>query len=135
MLAEIACLASHSIFSRTIGCLGAFAIHDRTRRRVVLSRDRFGIKPLFIADGGSLLAFASELTALRMVRGRPELAPLFRPSQSAAHAVLAWGYVPELDTIHQGVQRLPPGTRLTVDLVTGERHTRRYYTLRPSPEA
>ena len=39
----------------------AFAIHDRRRRRVVLSRDRFGIKPLFVADTGDALAFASEL--------------------------------------------------------------------------
>ena len=40
----------------------AFAIHDRRRRRLVLSRDRFGIKPLFIARAGRTVAFASELS-------------------------------------------------------------------------
>ena len=39
----------------------AFAIHDKKRRRVVLSRDRFGIKPLFIADAGGALAFVEEI--------------------------------------------------------------------------
>ncbi|MBO6782910.1 MAG: asparagine synthetase B, partial [Alphaproteobacteria bacterium] len=42
----------------------AFAIHDRTRNRLFLARDRFGEKPLFLLDRPGLFAFASELSAL-----------------------------------------------------------------------
>jgi asparagine synthase (glutamine-hydrolysing) len=120
---------------RHLAGMWAFAIHDRRRGRVVLSRDRFGIKPLFVADTGRALAFASELGCFTPVRTREGFAPLFRPSPAAAHALLSWGYVPELETIYEGVARLQPGTRLEVDLTSGKRTTKTYWTLHPSPDA
>lgn len=111
----------------------AFAIHDRRRRRVVLSRDRFGIKPLFVADTGTALAFASELRAFD--RDREPFRRLFAIDHDAAHAMIAWSYVPETASIYQGVRRLAPATRLEIDLASGERRTRTYWTLEPSPEA
>jgi len=111
----------------------AFAIHDRRRRKVVLSRDRFGIKPLFVADAGSALAFASELRCFDKA-----LAPfsrLFGISHDAAHAMVSWSYVPEAGTIYEGVARLPPATRMTIDLATGKRESRIYWALEPSAEA
>ncbi len=111
----------------------AFAIHDRGRRRLVLSRDRFGIKPLFIADAGSALAFASELRCFD--RELRPFAPLFGIDHAAAQAMLSWSYVPESSTIYSGVRRLPPATRLTVDLDSGRRSTHRYWRLVPSAEA
>jgi asparagine synthase (glutamine-hydrolysing) len=111
----------------------AFAIHDRRRRRVVVSRDRFGIKPLFIADTGTALAFASELRCFD--RSLQPFARLFGIDHDAAHAMMSWSYVPETATIYKGVKRLAPGTRLTVDLSTGNRETRTYWLLEPSEEA
>lgn len=111
----------------------AFAIHDRKRRRVVLSRDRFGIKPLFIADSGSALAFASELRCFD--RAATPFQHLFDVDHDAAHAMLSWSYIPESSTIYRGVRRLAPGSRLTVDLTTGRRESRTYWTLEPSREA
>lgn len=111
----------------------AFAIHDRRRRRLVLSRDRFGIKPLFVAARGRTLAFASELTAFD--RATPGLAGCFDVDRDAAHAVLAWGYVPENATIFSGVARVPPAHRMDVELETGAVQTKRYWTLEPSSEA
>lgn len=111
----------------------AFAIHDRRRRRVILSRDRFGIKPLFVTEGGSALAFASELRCFDR-----SLAPFkksFEIDHAAAHAMLSWSYVPEDATIFQGVRRLPPASRLEVDLDTGQRRARTYWQLVPSREA
>jgi asparagine synthase (glutamine-hydrolysing) len=110
----------------------AFAIHDRRRRRVVLSRDRFGIKPLFVADTGASLAFASELHAFD--RGLPGFARLFDVDGDAAHAMVSWSFIPESATIYRGVQRLSPGTRLEIDLTSGRRAERSYWSLAPSPE-
>jgi asparagine synthase (glutamine-hydrolysing) len=111
----------------------AFAIHDRRRRQVVLSRDRFGIKPLFVADAGSALAFASELRCFD--RTVEPFARLFTVDHDAAHAMISWSYVPEGSTIYTGVRRVAPGTRITVDLASHRRDTRRYWFLSPSSEA
>jgi asparagine synthase (glutamine-hydrolysing) len=117
----------------------AFAIHDRRRRRLTLSRDRFGIKPLFIADTGRELAFASELRCFAPLllcdQTRAPFTPRFELSHEAAHAMIAWAYVPETSTIYTGVERLAPGTRLEVDLETGKRRRRTYFRLEPSREA
>jgi len=93
------------------GCLSrlngmfAFAIYDRAERTLFLARDRFGVKPLFMAplsDGS--LAFASELKGLLAHRLlRRELDPL------AVEDYLAWGYVPDHRSILKGVEKLPAG--------------------------
>ena len=117
----------------------AFAIHDRKRKRLVLSRDRFGIKPLFVARGPSqgaapgALAFASELGCFD--RSLPAIEKCFALDAGAAHAMLAWAYVPEDATIYRGVVRVPPATRMTVDLASGATSTRTYWTLTPSADA
>lgn len=111
----------------------AFAIHDRKRRRVVLSRDRFGIKPLFVVDTGEALAFASELRCFDR-----DLAPFrgcFAIDHGAAHAMVSWSFVPETSTIYEGVRRLAPATRMEIDLETRRRTTRTYWHLVPSEEA
>jgi asparagine synthase (glutamine-hydrolysing) len=111
----------------------AFAIHDRRRRRVVLSRDRFGIKPLFVVDSGSSLMFASELRCFDRA-----LAPFtenFRIDHAAAHAMVSWSYVPETATIYEGVKRVAPGSRLDIDLTNGRRTSSVYWQLQPSAEA
>jgi asparagine synthase (glutamine-hydrolysing) len=111
----------------------AFAIHDRKRRRVILSRDRFGIKPLFVADAGGPLAFASELRCFD--RSLPPFSRLFDIDHDAAHAMVSWSYVPEAASIYKGVRRLPPASRLTIDLETGTRTAHTYWTLQPSADA
>jgi asparagine synthase (glutamine-hydrolysing) len=111
----------------------AFAIHDRKRRRVVLSRDRFGIKPLFIADAGGPLAFASELRCFD--RSLAPFSRLFEIDHDAAHAMVSWSYVPETSSIYKGVRRLPPASRLTIDLDSGARTGRTYWTLEPAEDA
>ena len=83
----------------------AFAIYDRAERTLFLARDRFGVKPLFMAplsDGS--LAFASELKGLLAhPLLRRELDPL------AVEDYLAWGYVPDHRSILKGVEKLPAG--------------------------
>ena len=98
----------------------AAAVWDARRRRLLLVRDRFGIKPLAyrVEDGG--LAFASELRALP----RGEVDP------DALEAFLAFNCVPDPLSIFRGTRKLPPGHMLVWD-GGGEPRLERY--ARPAP--
>ena len=84
----------------------AFAAWDTREKRLLLARDRLGIKPLYyqlLPDG---IAFASELKAL-LVLGRPQI------DHSAVRDFLFHGYIPAPKTIYRGVAKLPAGCTLT----------------------
>jgi asparagine synthase (glutamine-hydrolysing) len=85
----------------------AIALWDRPRRRLVLARDRMGEKPLYVAEAGPGLAFASEVKSL-IAAGlvKPRLDP------AAAELFMAWGYVPGPLTLFAGVRKLPPASCL-----------------------
>ncbi|HEV8364225.1 MAG TPA: asparagine synthase (glutamine-hydrolyzing) [Gemmatimonadaceae bacterium] len=87
----------------------AFAIWDEKRQRLVLARDRLGIKPLYVwphPSGG--LAFASELRSFLTL---PDFAPTIDPDAVASYS--AFGYIPHPASIFRGVRKLAPGHRLT----------------------
>ena len=87
----------------------AIAIYDTRTDSLFLARDRFGIKPLYIARAGPTLAFASELPALlTLLDARPALNP--RP---LAH-LLSLGWIPGPATLYEGIEQIPPGHRLLV---------------------
>jgi len=88
----------------------AFAVWDGTRRRLLLARDRLGIKPLYYARCGDLLVFASELKAL-LASGlvRADL------DADAIDTYLTLGYFPAPYTPLRDVRKLPPGHVLAVD--------------------
>ncbi len=97
----------------------AFASWDADARRLLLARDRLGIKPLYyrmLPDG---IAFASELKAL-LVLGKPEI------DQSAVRDYLFHGYVPAPKTIYRGICKLPAGHTLTWE--SGRVQIERYWT-------
>ena len=87
----------------------AFAIYDRRQRRLLLARDRFGVKPLFYALHDGQWIFASEIKAILALDG-------FRPGldRQACYDFLSLGYVPEPATGFVGVHALPRATTLTV---------------------
>jgi len=88
----------------------AFAVWDNVRQSLLLSRDPFGIKPLYYADDGKTLRFASQVKAL-LAGGAVDTRP-----QAAGHAgFFLWGYVPEPYTLFQGVRALPAGSTLHQD--------------------
>ncbi|MFI7575517.1 N-acetylglutaminylglutamine amidotransferase [Micromonospora sp. NPDC049497] len=93
--------------------VGMFAIGlvDRARRRLVLARDRLGIKPLYLAGTPTRLRFASTLPAL--LRGG-DVDTVVDPV--ALHHYLSWhSIVPAPRTILRGVRKLPPATLRVVE--------------------
>jgi asparagine synthase (glutamine-hydrolysing) len=81
----------------------AVALWDGHEQRLVLARDRYGIKPLYYREHSGELAFASELRALP--RGEIDL--------DALEAFLAFNSIPAPLTIFREIRKLPPGHILT----------------------
>ena len=90
-------------FAERLRGMFAVAIWDARERRLVLARDRFGIKPLYYRDVAGELAFASELDALP--KGELDL--------DAVEAFLAFNSIPAPLSIFREIRKLPPGHVLT----------------------
>ncbi|MFB3814499.1 MAG: asparagine synthase (glutamine-hydrolyzing) [Terriglobales bacterium] len=88
----------------------AFAVWDRTHRRLLVARDRLGIKTLYYTSAGGRLLFASEIKAILQ---HPEVIPRLRAE--ALDQFLTLKYVPAPATMFEGIQALPPGYLLTCD--------------------
>lgn len=88
----------------------AFAIWDRRRRRLLLARDRIGVKPLFWCDVSGHLFFASEPRALL----EHPLVPRRMNPESLYHT-LTFLSTPEPETLYAGIHKLAPGHRIVVD--------------------
>ncbi|MGZ4357190.1 MAG: asparagine synthase (glutamine-hydrolyzing) [Gaiellaceae bacterium] len=106
-------------FAERLRGMFAAAIWDASHRRLVLARDRFGIKPLYYRHADNELAFASELRALP--RGEIDL--------DALEAFLAFNSIPAPLTIFREVRKLPPGHLLIWE--DGRHELRRF--ARPAP--
>jgi len=102
----------------------AIALWDKRRRRLLLARDRFGIKPLYYRHVGGELSFASELKAMLE---QPGFSREIDPKAVAAY--LAFNSIPAPLTIFTEARKLPPGYLLTWE--GGELALRRY--ARPGP--
>lgn len=87
----------------------AFCVWDAKTKTALLARDRFGIKPLHLHRAAKGLAFGSEIKAL--VSGG-WLEP--QANLNALPSYLAFGWVPEDESMWKGVERLPPGCLLVV---------------------
>ena len=86
----------------------AFALWDESRRQLLLARDRLGIKPLYYAEVGGRLLFASELKAILQV---PDVER--RLNWRAVSYVFTGLTTPPTDSIIEGVRKLKPGHLLT----------------------
>jgi asparagine synthase (glutamine-hydrolysing) len=99
-----------------LGCLEslrgmfAFALWDSRQRRLLMARDRLGVKPLFYRLEPGRLAFASELRALRELVGHPlEIEP------QSVYDFFGFRYIPAPHTFYRGVEKLLPGHYMIVD--------------------
>jgi asparagine synthase (glutamine-hydrolysing) len=87
----------------------AFAIWDKNKRQLVLSRDRLGEKPLYYAVHDQTLYFGSELKSL-LACGIPR-----DPDLSLTEIYLTFGYIPAPYSFIRGTRKLEPGHFLLVD--------------------
>jgi asparagine synthase (glutamine-hydrolysing) len=87
-----------------------FALWDARRRRLLIGRDRLGVKPLYLLHDAKRLAFATEAKALLRLAGvRSEL------NRDVLADFLHLGYVPAPQSIFAGIRKLPPATLLAVE--------------------
>jgi asparagine synthase (glutamine-hydrolysing) len=99
----------------------AFAIWDGRAGRLLLARDRYGEKPLFLAETAEGLVFASEIKALLKMPGfQPEV------NLAAVSEYLSYRYVPGPKTLFAGVRKLLPGTLAVWE--RGKLSERRYWS-------
>ena len=107
----------------------AFAIWERDSGRVVLGRDRLGIKPLYLAETPGMIRFASTLPALVAGGGiDTDIDPVALHHYMSFHAV-----VPAPMTILKGVRKLPPATLLTIE-ADGTKREEVYWTVNFGPQ-
>ena len=107
----------------------AIAIWDADRERLVLARDRAGVKPLYFYQQNGRFIFASEIKAI-----------LEHPSvtadvnEEALHHYLTFLTTPAPQTLFAGIQKLPAGHMLTIDR-HGEARTTQYWDALPPAES
>jgi len=91
----------------------AFAVWDRQEKELYLARDRMGEKPLYYGWQGNSFLFGSELKALKEH-------PLFGATvdRGTLGLFLRYNYVPGPYSIYEGIQKLPPGSFLKLDLAS-----------------
>jgi asparagine synthase (glutamine-hydrolysing) len=88
----------------------ALAIWDDQRKRMFLARDPYGIKPLYYADDGKTIRFASQVRALAGMRGVDRQ---FDPAGAAGFFLR--GTVPEPFTMYRAIRALPAGSYAYID--------------------
>jgi asparagine synthase (glutamine-hydrolysing) len=107
-------------FLEGVNGMFAFALWDARRRRLILGRDRLGIKPLYLFEDARRLIFASEAKGILQVPGvATELDVSVLPS------FLTLGYVPAPQSMFRGIRKLPPATLLVAE--NGRVTQRRYW--------
>jgi asparagine synthase (glutamine-hydrolysing) len=99
----------------------AFAFYDRFIDRMLIVRDRMGIKPLYYYNSGDQLLFSSE------IKGITPFQPALSLDASALWAYFQLNYIPAPLTIYKNVKKLKPGH--FIEIKNGELKTDRYYTI------
>jgi asparagine synthase (glutamine-hydrolysing) len=102
-------------FVKMLRGMYAFALWDDARKKLLLARDPYGIKPLYIKDDGECIRVASQVRALRNPGGLESL------SEAGVTGFLLFGNVPEPFTVWSAIRAVPPGTVIAIDSQGGRR--------------
>lgn len=104
----------------------AFGLYDRRDHRLLLARDRLGVKPLFLRVQDGVLLFASEIKALLAYPGVPRA-----PNLAAVSSFLSYRHALGTESLFAGIDQLPPAHLLEVR--DGQIHRTRYWEIDLSP--
>ncbi|WP_417911319.1 asparagine synthase (glutamine-hydrolyzing) [Candidatus Electronema sp. PJ] len=104
----------------------AFALYDQRRRRLLLARDRIGIKPLYYTWQNGQLRFASEIKA---ILADPQVER--RLNLQAMYDYLGFEFVPAPETLFANIHKLPAGHLLILE--NGQIRTEQYWDLQFLP--
>ncbi len=113
------------VFSHLNGMFG-LAIWDVSRKRLVVARDAFGIKPVYYKIKNGAVFFGSEIRAIRAVD--PEKVEI---DAASLNLFLRYRFTPSPYTIYKGINKLAPGTMLVAE--RGSIRVARWYTFKPEP--
>src|SRR5262245_27430745 len=107
----------------------AFALWDGRRQRLLLARDRLGIKPLYVYRDSEKVLFGSEVKALLADSSLPRELDV-----QALEDYLAFGMVPGPRSIFRKIEKLQPAHTLAIELTNLNTSPRRYWQLRLVPD-
>ena len=113
----------------------AVALWDRPRNRIVLARDRFGIKPVFFAVSGGRVVFGSEIKALFAHPAVPRQLDWESALRSQMFAIDPRLSTEPATSWFTGIESVAPGTVVSIDLATGAVTRHRYWDLRAADPA
>ena len=105
-----------------------FALYDTVRKRLLLARDRIGIKPLYYTRQNGRLVFGSEIKSILQDPGVER-----QVNHQALYDYLGFEFVPAPETMFAGISKLPAGHLLVWE--NGQASVRRYWDLSFRPAA
>lgn len=112
-------------FFHLLNGMYAGAIFDPQNRKLLLFRDRFGIKPLYYTEHNGNFLFASEIKPMLEGNG---ISP--RLNNKRLGAFFSYRYLPGGETMFAGIKRVPSGSYLDYDLESGKYQVIRYWEYR-----
>lgn len=113
------------VLNRLDGMFG-LAIWDEQKKRLVIARDAFGIKPIYYRIQGGNVCFGSEIRTI-LAAGKES----FEPDPMALNLFLRYRFAPSPYTVFKGIRKLAAGTMLVFQ--DGDYSLRRWYRYRPEP--
>lgn len=115
-------------FINYIDGMFAIAIYDINRNKLILYRDRIGIKPLYYLCDGNTFTFASEIKAILELHSSKR----FERDNTAIYDYFTYRYIPEPKTLYKEIHVLEPAYKLTYDLKERKLVKDKYWTLKVS---
>ncbi len=112
-------------FLQKLNGMYAGAVYDPVKSKLILFRDRFGIKPLYYTEWDNSFFFSSEIKPLLSGSGRP---PVLNSKRLETY--FTYRYLPGSETMFEGIKRLSPGSYLEYDLEKQTYEVKRYWEYR-----
>lgn len=102
----------------------AFAIYDKIKKKLILVRDPFGIKPLYYINQNRVFYFASQIKALLSIKDIP-----FSISKAGTCSYYMWGHIQEPFTLYNEIKSLEKGTIKVID-IEGKENNSNYASIK-----